>query len=118
MSAATDRKTPAETSGNLLRQILYGRLVSSDFFARNWMAMLLIMFVALVYIGGKYTCQTKMEEIQRLEKEYEIVKAERVRVRSEYMSQIRESSMQTMVDTLHLNLSVQEQPPYRMPAEE
>lgn len=106
------RKAKPETSSNILRQIMYGRVVNSDFFARNWMGMVLLAFVLLIYISGKYTCQTKMEEIRRLEHKLEVVMAERVSVRSSYMSRIRESAMQQMVDTLHLNLSVQPYPPF------
>lgn len=91
---------------------MYGRVVTGDFFARNWIGMLLLAFVLLIYISGKYTCQTKMEEIRRLNHTLEVVSAERVSVRSEYMSRIRESAMQKMVDSLHLNLSVQPYPPY------
>lgn len=91
---------------------MYGRIVTGDFFARNWIGMMLLAFVLVVYISGKYTCQTKMEEIIDLTHKLEVVKAERVSVRSDYMSRIRESAMQQMVDTLDLNLSVQPYPPF------
>lgn len=76
------------------------------------MIMAVVMFLILIYIAGKYTCQTKMEEVRRLDRELEIVRAERVRVKSDYMSRVRESSMQQLVDTFHLGLSVAENPPY------
>ncbi|MDE5838699.1 MAG: hypothetical protein K2H39_06570, partial [Paramuribaculum sp.] len=62
----------------------------------------------------KYNCQTKMEEIQRLNTELEIVKTERLRVRSAYMSSTRESSMQQLIDSLGLNLRVQDRPPFKL----
>jgi hypothetical protein len=101
-----------QNSSNVLRQVLHGQVVSSDFFARHWMIMAVVMFLILIYIAGKYTCQTKMEEVRRLDRELEIVRAERVRVKSDYMSRVRESSMQQLVDTFHLGLSVAENPPY------
>lgn len=100
-----------------MRRLIYGQVVSSDLFARNWLALLLGVFMVLAYISGKYSCQTKMEEVKRLTHQYEIINAELVRCRSRYMSQIRESSMQQMVDSLHLNLKVQENPPYRLSAD-
>lgn len=108
----TSKDKRKETSGNMLRQIMYGQVVSGDFFARNWIVIVLAMFLILIYIAGKYTCMTKMEEVRRLSSELEVVKAERVRVQSEYMSNIRESSMQVMVDSLHSGLKVQDMPPY------
>lgn len=106
------------SSGSVLRQLMYGQIVSSDFFARNWMAMLLVVVMILVYIAGKYTCQTKMEQVRSLQRELETVRTERIRARSDYMGRIRESAMQEMVDTLHLGLCVREYPPYIVEAEE
>lgn len=100
-----------------MRQLMHGQVVSSDFFARNWVAMALVVFVLLIYIASKYTCQTKMEQVRRLTHELEVVKAERVRQKSEYMGSIRESAMQHMVDSLNLGLSVQEYPPFVMSGE-
>ncbi|MCM1293095.1 MAG: FtsL-like putative cell division protein [Bacteroides sp.] len=101
-----------ENSSNILRQVMFGKIVSSDFFARNWVAMLIIVSMILAYTAGKYTCQTKMEQVRRLTSELEIVRAERIRAKSEYMGKVRESAMQKMVDELNLGLTVQEFPPY------
>ena len=65
--------------------------------------------------GGKYTCQTNMEKIAALERKLEIVTNEKARERSAFMGRIRETSMQQLVDSLHLNLKVQPQPPYKIP---
>lgn len=100
------------TSSSVLRQIMYGQIVSGDFFARNWMALLLLVMMALVYIASKYTCQTKMEQVRRLNSELERVSSESIRAKSEYMGKVRESAMQQMVDTLHLGLAVSENPPF------
>lgn len=103
-----------QRSSSVMRRLLFGQVISSDFFARNWLGIVLGIFIVLAYISGKYSCQRKMEEVRRLTREYEIVSAEMVRMRSSYMSEIRESSMQAMVDSFHLGLSVQENPPYRL----
>lgn len=111
-TGASGDKQQHPTGDSVMRQLMYGRVVSSDFFARNWIVLLVIIFLILVYIAGKYTCQTKMEQVRRLETRLEVVKAERVRARSDYMSKIRESAMQQLVDTNHLGLKVQEYPPF------
>lgn len=102
----------SSTSGNLMRQLMYGRLVSSDFFARHWIAMIMIVMMIMVYIAGKYTCQRKMEQVRALTTTLETVRAERIRAKSEYMGKIRESAVMEMVDTLHLGLRIQEVPPF------
>lgn len=99
---------------NLLVKLINGRLLSSDFFARHWKSVLLVILMVLIYITNRYQCLTRMEEIRRLEQELEVVETERIRVRSTYMSRIRESSMQEMVDTMHLNLRIQDKPPYKL----
>lgn len=101
---------------NLLIRVLHGRIISIDFFRSHWKSLVLIIIMILVYITNRYQCLTKMEEIRRLEQQLEIVETERIRAKSEYMSRIRESSMQELVDTMHLGLKVQNQPPYRLPA--
>ncbi len=83
-----DKSTRQETSGSIVRRLMYGQVVSSDFIARNFLVLLAIMFMILTFISGKYTCMTKMEEVQRLTRELEVVNAERVRARSAYMGRI------------------------------
>lgn len=95
--------------------IVRGHLMDAEFFKRNWAVLALVVVMALAYITNKYSCQTKMEEEQRLTEELEIVKTERVRMRSLYMGRIRESALQQLVDSFHMGLSVQERPPYKLP---
>ena len=110
---ASKKQEPTATHRpNPIVRFLRGQMISSDFFARNWLWILATIVVILVYITNKYNCQTKMEEIRRLNHELEVVKTERVRVRSRYMSRTRESSMHHLDDSLKLNLQVQERPPF------
>ena len=110
-AAGKSKKIKAD---NLLVKLINGRLLSSDFFARHWKSVLLAILMVLIYITNRYQCLTRMEEIRRLEQELEVVETVRIRVRSTYMSRIRESSMQEMVDTMHLNLRIQDKPPYKL----
>lgn len=99
---------------NIWRRALHGRLLSVDFFRRNWLVVLAVVVMLMVYMTNRYTCQTQMERIQKLERELEVAKTERIRAKSAYMSRIRESSMQHLVDSLHLGITVQEQPPFKL----
>lgn len=111
---AKSQKNNTEKKGNIFGRVLYGQVISSDFFARNWLFVFAALIVIIIFITNKYNCQTKMEEIKRLNTELEIIKTERIRVRSEYMSKTRESSMQNLIDSLHLNLRIQDRPPYNL----
>lgn len=99
---------------SIMMRALHGRILSVDFFRRNWLVVLGVVVMLMVYMTNRYTCQTQMERIQRLEKDLEVAKTERIRAKSTYMSRIRESSMQHLVDSLHLGITVQEQPPFKL----
>ena len=107
-------KANKKKKDNLGLPIIHGRLLSIDFFRHHWLSVMLAVAMVMIYITNRYQCLTRMEHIRALEQELEIVETERIRVKSIYMSRIRESSMQEMVDTMHLNLRVQDQPPYRL----
>lgn len=98
--------------GRGLRHFLFGDVVSSQFFLRNKITVVIIVFLFIMYITFKYECQTQMERIAKLQTELTIVKSESIRERSTYKSRTRESTMQQRVDSLHLNLKPQSQPPF------
>lgn len=102
------------TTARLMKELFQGRLLSTRFFRRHWLAVMAIVAMFMIYIGNRYRCLTLMERIQTLEKELEVAQTERIREKSAYMSRIRESSMQHMVDSLGLSLTVREQPPYKI----
>lgn len=103
-----------ETRDSFMLRALHGRIISTDFFRRNWLVVIAAMVMLMVYITNRYKCQTQMEEIQKLEQELEVAKTERIRAKSAYMSRIRESSMQHTVDSLNLGIMVQDSPPFRV----
>ena len=98
--------------------ILWGSIVSSDFFFRHKIKIFIGVILIMFYISTKYQCQTGMATIQRLEERLDIVKAESIRERSRYMSRIRESSMAALADSVRPGLSVQQQPPFVLHLEE
>ena len=108
------QQQPRKHRDTFMLRALHGRVLSIDFFRRNWLFVLAAVIMLMVYITNRYKCQTQMETIRSLERELEVAKTERIREKSVYMSRIRESSMQHMVDSLGLGITVQDQPPYRI----
>lgn len=88
--------------------------VSSRFFYRNFVPVILVVFFAMTYISLRFDCITAMETVAALRRSLEITRTETQRERSAYMSATCESSMQQLVDTLGLGLTVQERPPYTL----
>ncbi|MDE6152800.1 MAG: hypothetical protein K2G21_01475 [Muribaculaceae bacterium] len=110
----TTKNVKKNSVTNMLGRALRGRLISIDFFYRNWITVALLVLMFVWYITNKYECQTSMETIQKLEKQLEIVKTERVREQSRYMSRIRESAMHELVRRNRLDLEVQDTPPFKI----
>ena len=92
--------------------VVWGDVLTSQFFRKHSFAIILIIVLTLIYITFKYECQTKMETIAKLETELSILQSESIREHSTYKSSIRESAMQQRIDSLNLQLKVQDQPPY------
>lgn len=99
---------------SLASRIVYGRLISIEFFKRHWLPVLVSVLLILVYITNKYSYQTRVETSNSLRKELEVVRTECIRQRSLYMSATRESAMRHRIDSIGLDLTYQVQPPYTL----
>lgn len=106
--AATQKKK----KDSAISRFFQGRWFSTTFFLKYAIFFISGLVFLMVYISNKYQVQTKIELIHTLNQELERARTESVRERSTFMSRTRESSMQMMIDTMHLGLRVREQPPY------
>ena len=97
---------------------LHGELLTLDLFLKHWIRFYLLEAMIIIFISSKYECQTCMEDIKTLKRDLEIIETECVRVKGEYMSRVRESYMAHLVDSMRLNLKVQEPPPFKLTYEE
>lgn len=96
------------------KRVAHGNVVSSEFVKRHWLPLLIAVVMVIIFITSKYQCMTYMEQIKGYERELEVAKTERIRQRALYMSRIRESAMQQMVDSVLPGMGIQEQPPYQL----
>lgn len=88
--------------------------IPGNWFIKHFALVLTVVLLAMCYISVRYDCVTAMETVQKLNKRLEVQRTEVQRERSMYMSATCESAMQRMVDSLHLDLHIQEQPPYKI----
>lgn len=112
--ATNKTSSKSQKQSGAITGIFRGRIITSDFFIRHWSVVALVCCMMLIYIHNRYECTTRMEQIQRLEKQLEIDETELMRERATYMSRIRESSMTEMIQRHNLGLKIQEQPPYHV----
>lgn len=100
--------------GSVISSAVHGRWLSTRFFSRNWGIILALVVLVMIYITNRYQCLTAMENIQKLNKELEVIKSERIRQKSEYMNAIREKTMQKSIREAGLDLTHREQPPFKL----
>lgn len=91
----------------------HGEIVSSRFFRRYMVETIVILALILFYIAARYDCITSMETITKLSTECEVMKTRLQTERSTYMTSVRESEIKHRADSLGLNLSLQDRPPYQ-----
>lgn len=94
--------------------VIFGDIITSNFFSNNKFTILTVVALLMFYITIKYECQTRMETIAKLQKELVIVKSESIREQSLFRSRTRESNMKQMVDSMHLQLTIPDQPPVKL----
>ena len=111
---AKKTKKKSTQSDNIFVKVLQGRILSYKFFLRYAVPIGGILLFFLVLIASKFHNQSQKGEIARLRAEMNYLKTEYVRVCGEYNSQIRETEMQERIDSLHINLSVPDQPPFKL----
>jgi len=100
--------------GSVISSAVRGRWLSTRFFSRNWGIILALVVLVMIYITNRYQCLTAMENIQKLNKDLEVIKSERIRQKSEYMNAIREKTMQKSIREAGLDLTHREQPPFKL----
>lgn len=98
-----------------LRQLREGRFLSLEFFRNHAWLILIAVVMVLALIGQRYTNQTKMNQIKRLERELAVLESEQVTQKAQYMSLIRENEMRRLLRQHNLDLDYQEQPPFTLP---
>lgn len=112
LAGGADGKKHKKKTPNWLTDLRYGRSLSVDFFRKNAWLLLLILVLTIALMGLRYKTKTKMAEIKSLEKELKQAESEKLREKADYMSLIRETEMQRLVNEKGLGLIQQDQPPY------
>ena len=107
-------KTKKKSRFGWLKRVFQGRVISSDFFKRHWVFVLLVTGFFVCFIGSKYHNQNQMAAIMKLSSDLNNAKTEKVKASASYNTRIREPEMKSLVDSMKLNLDVPQTPPYRL----
>ena len=85
MAKNNQNKRQTKHKASLWSKLFHGRVVSSDFFARNWLVIALVVIFVMAYISSNYTNKIKREQVASYKAQSEVMKTERNRARSKYM---------------------------------
>ncbi len=96
-------------------RVIQGRsFLTFGFFKRNVVYVIAITVMTLMYISNKYTCQSSLSQVMELTEELNNAKTDCVNASARYNSLIRESQMTAYVDSMHIDLTTPDQPPFKL----
>lgn len=113
-----DNKSFSLNPVGIVKSFVQGRLfLTLDFFKRNWLYVLAATIMVLMYIANKYTYLDNLERVGSLKKDLNNATTDCVDASARYNSMIVESHMKALVDSMHIDLTSPDLPPYRLTEE-
>lgn len=94
--------------------VLSGTILTENFFLKNTHFIFVVVVIVALYISNRYSCISKMAEIQSLEKELKDAKYESLTISTELIGISRESQVQSLVNNNGLEMGVSKDPVYKI----
>lgn len=107
-------KVTAKKIKKSIMHVLSGTILTEDFFVKNTRFMFVVFFIVVLYISNRYSCISKMAEIQSLERDLKDVKYESLTISTDLIGVSRQTQVQTLVDQNGLELQVAKEPAFRI----
>ncbi len=89
-------------------------LISTDSFLSHWKRVFFVVFVAFVYISGRYSVQTQLAQIERLNKALVDVRFEALNRSSDLIGVSRPSQVKALILKQGISLEESDQPAYTL----
>ena len=103
----------------LLQRTLQGRMfLTLEFFKRNWLYVIAVTVMMLMYISNKYVYQSDKAKLGTLKVMLNNANTDYVAASSNYNSRILESQMKSYIDSMGIDLNISKQPPYKLSSKE
>lgn len=94
--------------------VISGTILTENFFLKNTHFMFVIVVIIALYISNRYSCISKIAEIQKLERELKNAKYESLTISTELIGISRESQVQSLVDQNEIGIAVPTEPVYKI----
>lgn len=94
--------------------VLSGTILTEDFFLKNTRFMLVVFVIMVFYISNRYSCISKLAEIESLKRELKDAKFESLTISSELTSLSRQAQVRSLVERNGLDLDFPSDPSYKV----
>ena len=113
----TNSKEFTGYSGNPVRDVFAGNILTRKNLTRQWKLLLLIGLLTFCYIGNRYGCESRIAEIGQLQRKLQDVKYDALSRSFELMSLGKQSEVEKAINNNDINLTESTTPPYRIAME-
>jgi len=113
MAEGKENKQKVKT-GSFIKELLSGSMITEKIILKNLWYVILVTFLAAVYIGNRFHAEKITRETTRLQKEVKELRAESLSVSADLMYLSRQSEVVRLVKERGLNLEELRTPPYKL----
>jgi cell division protein FtsL len=101
-------------TGSFMKELLSGSMVTEKIILKNLWYVMLVTFLASVYIGNRFHAERITREATRIQREVKELRAESLTISADLMYLSRQSEVVKLVKSRGLNLEELKTPPYKL----
>ncbi len=94
--------------------VLSGTILTEDFFVKNTRFILVVFIIMVLYISNRYSCISKMAEIEALKTELKDAKYESLTISSQLTGVSRQTQVRSLIERNGLELKAPTEPSYKV----
>jgi hypothetical protein len=114
MAESRDTKKTKVKTGSFIKELMSGSLITDKIILKNLGYIILITFLAAIYIGNRFHAEKITRETTRLQREVKDLKAESLSTSTDLMFVSKQSEVFRLVREKGLNLEELKVPPYKL----
>lgn len=100
-----------DLKSSTIKDIINGNILTKNFLRKQYPLMIMIAFLAFLYIDNRYYCETQLSKVLKLKREIQDVKYESLTISAELMEISRQSNVRKMIKERGLTLHETNTPP-------
>lgn len=97
--------------------VLGGTILTEDFFVKNTRFIVIIFVIMVLYISNRYSCISKLAEIESLKTEMKDAKYESQTISSQLTGVSRQTQVRSLIEQQGLELKAPIEPSYKVEKE-